>query len=220
MSGSTDPSGADAGTPDAEPVDAVVPASGRSTRMGSPKPLLDADGLSFLQRVVGALSGGGCRRVLVVVRDPDGPIAAMGRRAGGAVVENPDPEEGPITSLRAGLDRLEDDAAGCAYCPVDHPLVEAATTRRLLEAFRASGAPVVVPRFRGRRGHPVVFRRSLFEELREDGLEEGARTVVRRHDDRVLEVEVDDRGVTVDVDTLREYRRHFPDAYRKRFQGR
>lgn len=202
------------------PVDAVVPASGRSTRMGSPKPLLDADGRSFLQKVVGALSGGGCRRILVVVRDPSGPIGAMGRRAGGDVVENPDPAEGPISSLQAGLRRLDDDAAGCAYCPVDHPLVRPGTVRRLLDAFRDSAAPLVVPRFRDRRGHPVVFRRSLFGELMADDLPEGARTVVHRHDDEVLEVEVEDRGVTVDIDTLQEYRRHFPDAYRKRFQSR
>lgn len=202
------------------PVDAVVPASGRSTRMGSPKPLLDAGGRSFLQRVVGCLSRGGCRRALVVVRDTQGPIAAMARRAGAEVLANPDPEEGPVTSLRVGLRALGDDAAGCAYHPVDHPLVEAETVARLLEAFRSAGAPVTVPTHGGRRGHPAIFHRSLFDELLEEGLEEGARTVVRRHDDALREVPVDDEGVLADIDTLREYRRRFPDAYRKRFQSR
>lgn len=204
----------------AAPVDGVVPAAGRSTRMGSPKPLLDAGGRSFLQEVVGALSRGGCRRVLVVVRDPKGPIAAMARRSGAEVVVNPDPSDGPITSLRAGLRALGEDAAGCAFCPVDHPRVDPETVSRLIEAFHAGDAPITVPVFGERRGHPVVFRRTIFAELLEDDLDEGARTVVHRHDDEVREVEVEDRGVTLDIDTLREYRKHFPDAYRKRFQSR
>lgn len=199
----------------------IVPAAGRSRRMGgNPKPLLDAGGRSFLQRVVSALAGGGCEPVLVVVRDPEGPVAAMARRAGARPVENPDPSDGPISSLRAALRALEEEVEGCAFCPVDHPRIDAETVGRLVEAFREGEAPIVVPRHGDRRGHPVLFRKTLFAELLEDELEEGARTVLRRHHDRVREVEVDDRGIHVDIDTLSEYRRHYPDAYRKRFQGR
>lgn len=198
----------------------IVPAAGRSRRMGSPKPLLDADGRSFLQRVVAALSGGGCAPVLVVVRDPSGPVAAMARGAGARAVENPDPSAGPISSLRAALRSLEEPAEGCAFCPVDHPRVGAETVERLLRAFEDTDAPVVVPRHGERRGHPVIFRKCLFRELLEEELEEGARTVLRRHRDEVLEVEVDDGGVLVDIDTIGEYRRHYPDAYRQRFQSR
>lgn len=198
----------------------VVPAAGRSSRMGSPKPLLDADGRTFLQRVVGALSGGGCVPVLVVVRDPSGPVAAMARGAGAGVVENPDPSAGPISSLRAALRSLDDPVAGCAFCPVDHPRIDPETVERLLEVFRESGAPAVVPRHGDRRGHPVVFREALFAELLEDELDEGARTVLHRHRDDVREVEVEDAGILVDIDTISEYRRHYPDAYRERFQSR
>lgn len=204
----------------------VVPAAGRSTRMGSPKPLLEADGRSFLQQVVAALADGGCRPVLVVVRDPTGPVGAMARGAGAGVVHNPDPAAGPISSLRAGLrsapERYEVDGNvdACAFCPVDHPKVRASTVAKLLEALRESDGDAVVPTHDGRRGHPVVFRNTLFHELLEDELEEGARTVLRRHEDSVREVPVDDPGILVDIDTLSDYRRHYPDAYRKRFQGR
>ncbi len=198
----------------------IIPAAGRSRRMGSSKPLLDADGPSFLQRVVGHLSGGGCRPVVVVVRDPDGPVAAMARQSGARVVENPDPSTGPISSLRAGLQSLDEEAAGCAFCPVDHPRISPDTVARLRDVFRETDAPIVVPTHDGRRGHPVLFRKDLFDELLEDELEEGARTVLRRHEDEVREVAVDDEGILIDIDTLTEYRRHYPDAYRKRFQSR
>jgi len=192
----------------------IVPAAGRSSRMGTPKPLLDAGGRSFLQAVVRSLAGGGCAPVLVVLRQETGPVAATARIAGARIVVNPDPSAGPISSLRAGIRALE------AFCPVDHPLVAADTVERLVRAFRTGDAPAVVPAHGGRRGHPVIFRRSLFCELLEEGLEKGARTVLHRHLEEVEEVPVEDEGVVVDIDTLGEYRRRFPDAYRKRFQSR
>jgi len=157
---------------------------------------------------------------MVVVRDPEGPVAAMSRTAGARVVENPDPSDGPISSLRTALRTLDGEVAGCAFCPVDHPRVRAATVARLLEVFRGESAPIVLPVHDGRRGHPVLFRGVLFPELLDEELEEGARTVVHRHADGVREVPVDDPGILVDIDTLSEYRRSYPDAYRKRFQRR
>ncbi|MFP3948028.1 MAG: nucleotidyltransferase family protein [Gemmatimonadota bacterium] len=220
----------------------IVPAAGLSTRMGSSKPLLDAGGLAFVERVVAALDGGGCAPVLVVVRNPGSPEAALAREAGARVVVNPDPSDGPISSLRAALRSLgvprdeegighEEGAraeqatrvggeriAGCVFCPVDHPRVDAKTVARLLDAFRRSDAPITVPVYESRRGHPVIFREALFLELLEEELSEGARTVIRRHDDRVLEVNVDDVGVLVDIDTPGEYREHYPGDYRERFE--
>ncbi len=200
----------------------IVPCAGRSTRMGSPKPLLDAGGPTFLERVVRALGRGGCRPLIVVVREPEGPIAATARAAGAEVVVNEDPSEGPISSLRAAVRVLPGDVAGCAFLPVDHPLVEGETVRMLVDALRIGDKPpwAVVPSFRGDRGHPVLFGRSVFDELLHAELEEGARTLLHRHLDRTREIPVEDEGVVTDIDTLPEYRRHFPDAYRKRFHGR
>lgn len=195
----------------------VIPAAGRSTRMGSPKPLLDTGRGSFLARVAGALREGGVREVVVGVRDERSPIAAEAARVGAEVFVPPDLEEGPIATLREAIRRREPDAL--VLHPVDHPLVEGATVAALVAA--AAGDPdahVVVPVLDGRTGHPVLLRRDLFAELLEPELPEGARTVVRRDRDRVLEVPVADRGILADLNTLADYRRHFPGPYRKRFQ--
>lgn len=230
MSVGTTAGGRREGGPDLPGVAGIVPAAGLSTRMGSSKPLLDAGGVAFVQRVVDALSGGGCDPVIVVVRHPDGPEAEMARGAGARVVVNPDPSDGPISSLRAALLHLDSSEGGegaetdvrkptgCAFCPVDHPRIDRHTVARLLDVFRESGAPVVVPVYESRRGHPVLLRRTLFAELLEEELPEGARTVVRRHADDVLEVEVEDSGILVDIDTRREYREHYPAGYRETFQ--
>ena len=86
--------------------------------------------------------------------------------------------------------------------------------------FRRTQAPLVVPTFNGKRGHPVLFRRLLFEELLNDALPEGARTVVHRHLDNTASVPVDDEGVVIDIDDMTTYRRHYPDPYRLYLQGR
>lgn len=180
--------------------------------MGAPKALLHAEGSTFLDRVIDALREGGCAPVIAVVADLDGPVAERARAAGARVEVNAQPAEGPITSLRVALRTLSDDVDACAFLPVDHPLVEAATVARLIASLEASEAPIVVPSYGGERGHPVLFRRSVFPELFEDDLAEGARTVVHRHMPDLLEVEVSDAGVLADIDTRGDYRRHFEET--------
>lgn len=189
----------------------VVPCAGSSSRMGRSKALLDARGRTFLARVVDALRGGGCDSVTVVVGEPWGPEAEQARALGCHVVHNPAPGDGPITSVRAALDAHGAGLEGIVVLPVDHPTVAASTVRILIDAAEAADAPIVVPRCGHRRGHPVVFRAGVFEELMDPELPEGARTVVRRHPERVLEVEVDDEGVLRDIDD--------PDTYRALFRS-
>lgn len=183
----------------------VVPCAGRSTRMGRSKALLDADGASFLVRVVSALREGGCHPVVVVVRDAHGAEAALARELDAEVVLNPDPSPGPISSLRAALGAVP-GTEWMVVLPVDHPGVEAATVATLLAAAREGTAEIVLPRLGEERGHPALFRASVFPELLDPTLEGGARTVVRRDPGRVREVEVADPGVLQDIDEPEEYR--------------
>lgn len=183
----------------------VIPAAGASLRMGRPKALLPLGGETFLQRAVRALADGGCDPVFVVLGPGDSASAREAERAGARVLENPEPGEGPITSLRLALAALDASVRGLVYLPVDHPLVRAETVRALLAAARSTRAPIVLPLHASERGHPVVFDRALFPELSDPTLEEGARTVTHRHLGRALSVEVDDPGVLVDIDT--------PDTY-------
>jgi molybdenum cofactor cytidylyltransferase len=184
----------------------VIPCAGASTRMGTSKALLDAGGRSFLAAVVGALVGGGCDPVLVVVGPGQDDEKRRATAAGALVLDNPDPGEGPITSLRLALAALAADVDGIALCPVDHPLVRPETVARLVTELRGTDAPVVLPVHAGSRGHPTLFRRALFAELSDPGLEGGARTVVHRHLEQASLIDVDDAGVVTDIDTPEAYR--------------
>jgi molybdenum cofactor cytidylyltransferase len=190
-------------------VAAVIPAAGLSHRMGLSKALLDAGGQSFLARILSSLREGGAEPLLVVVRDDTDPVAREAEGNGGKVILNPDPSPGPVSSLQAGIRSLPDRAAGVLFAPVDHPLFLPTTVRTLIQAFIDTGAPLLAPTFAERRGHPVLFGRTLFPELLEKDLPQGARTVVRRYLHAREEVPVVDPGILADIDTPEEYRAHF-----------
>ena len=173
--------------------------------MGTDKGLLEVDGKSFLRRTVDALAEGGCDPVLVVVAEGEDMLAAEAANAGAVVLLNPDPGDGPITSLRIALGALDGGVTGVAYLPVDHPMVGADTVRRLLEAARSSASPLTIPLYESKRGHPAVFGKALFAELMDPALEGGAKTVVYRHLPDALLVDVEDEGVLIDIDTPDRY---------------
>jgi len=188
----------------------VVLAGGRSARMGFPKALLDFRGRPFVARILEALEALEVKTRLVVV-GPDAPRirpALAGHDC--LVVENADVDGGPIASLRAGLRALQPVRPSAALVwPVDLPHVRVETVERLLETYRRSGAPAVVPTFAERRGHPVLWGAALFDELltSEAATRQGARAVLQAHAAETVAVAVDDPAVIDDLNTPEDYER-------------
>jgi molybdenum cofactor cytidylyltransferase len=180
--------------------------------MGSAKALLRDDrGQTFVSRVALSLIAGGVERVVVVSgHEHEAIVSALAAEVPGApptVIRNPDPDRGQISSLWTGMDEVcRPDTDAIVVTLVDVPLVQAATVRIVVEAWRRTHAPIVRPAVGGRRGHPVVFDRSTFDELRRAPLDQGARVVVRAHAHDMLDVPVDDPGCIADVDTPADYR--------------
>ena len=188
-------------------LDGIVLAAGRSSRMGTPKPALEAGGATFVARAIDALRDGGCRDVLVVIGPDDGTTGTAASQAGASVVVNTARDSEQIDSLRLGLRNLNPGALGAVVLPVDHPLVSAATVRAVVDAWERTRAPIVRPSHRGTPGHPTVFTVTVFDELLHDELPDGARTVVAAHEHDLVDVPVDDEGVVTDIDTPDDYRR-------------
>jgi molybdenum cofactor cytidylyltransferase len=175
--------------------------------MGHPKATLQLGGRTFLERVVDALAGAGCDPVLVVVPASKPDVRAEAERLRVRTLVNPDPGEGPITSLRMVLPMLPPDIDGLVWLPADHALVTAEIVRGLVERATASGAPLTLPVHASKRGHPALFRRELFAELSDPDLRGGARTVVHRHLERACLVDLSERAVIEDIDTPEAYAR-------------
>ena len=188
--------------------------------MGTPKAMLDAGGITFIERVIQSLRDGGCEQILVALPTLKGPISTKATENGAMVITNHCPAEGPIGSLRVALRTLSLSVDGIAFCPVDYPLLQADTVLTLIEEMELKNAPLTIPIFQGKRGHPVVFKKTLFNELLNGYLPQGAKTVVHRHLDVASLVPVEDEGVVIDINDMKDYRKHFPDSCRKNFQVR
>jgi molybdenum cofactor cytidylyltransferase len=178
--------------------------------MGSPKALLDFLGVPFLARILEALEALEVK-TRVVVLGPDAPRvqpAIAGHDC--MIVENPDPDTGPIESLRQALRALQPlQPSAVLVWPVDLPHVRVTTVERVVEAQRRTKAPIVVPTFAERRGHPVIWGAGLFRELLEDpeATTAGARVVLHRHEREVAAVPVDDPAIVDQVNTPEDYER-------------
>jgi molybdenum cofactor cytidylyltransferase len=191
-------------------VPALILAGGASTRMGSSKALLTVDGETFVSRLVRIARSGGAADVVVVTGTHDPEIReALGHLPGTTVriVRNPEPAGGQIASLVTGLDVVDRPGVSAVLVMlVDHPFVSEATVAALLAAWRHTRPPVVRPRYEGRAGHPVLFDRAAFRWLRA-APQNGARGVVRHFGPAAAEIDVDDEGVRLDIDTVEDYQR-------------
>jgi molybdenum cofactor cytidylyltransferase len=186
----------------------LILAAGESSRMGTPKATLAYRGRTFLEWIVETLRSAGLERIVVVLGHRAEEIQPRVKMEAIEVVINPDYRSGQTSSLQAGLRALTaDDLEAVLLCLVDHPAISAETVRGIVTAFRESNPPVVIPTYHGRRGHPVLIGRRLFDEFLGLTSDAGADSVVRRYRPATQYLEVEDEGVVIDVDDPEDYRR-------------
>ncbi|MGB2637289.1 MAG: nucleotidyltransferase family protein [Candidatus Acidiferrum sp.] len=178
---------------------AVILSGGASSRMGSPKALLPYQGRPFLEHLLEVTQHPkiGVRRVV---------LGAHAEAIGQGVILKPEEvvintewQRGQLSSIQMALRSLPDGTDGMLVCLVDHPLISASFVDGLVDQFYASRAPVVIPVFEGRRGHPVIFSAALYGELENASHELGARSVVWAHKEEVSEYVTAEEGCVVNL---------------------
>lgn len=183
----------------------IILAAGESSRMGTDKALLDYGGSTFLERLIRLFLPRVSPVVVVLGHNAEKIHATLAPRPGLAIAINPRYRTGQLSSLQTGLRALPDEAPGALVTLVDHPAVAAATIDAMLERFASAPPPLLIPRFQGRRGHPVLFARALLDEILALPPEASAKQVVHLHLEEALYLEVTDPGVLRDVDTPADY---------------
>ena len=184
-------------------ISAILLAAGESRRLGSPKPLLEWQGVTLIEYQIAQLREAGVDDVIAVLGHRAEDVLPLVTTAGARGIVNETYREGRASSLRAGAAAIE-GAETIVILSVDQPR-PAAVTRRLL-AEHTSG--ITIPSHGGHRGHPVVLDGALLPELREVGeATKGLRAVLARHATDVHEVLFDSATVLLDLNTPEDYQR-------------
>ena len=181
----------------------IILAAGESSRMGRDKALLTYRGRTFLEANIQMLRAAGLERIVVVLGYHADEIQRAVDLRGIQVVINANYPQGQTSSLQAGLRALEkDEPEAVILSLVDHPAFTPESVKSLLANFHQSGAPLVIPTYRDRRGHPVLMGRQIIDELLRLPCDAGADSVVRRYRSATRFVEVEDDAIVMDVDDM------------------
>jgi molybdenum cofactor cytidylyltransferase len=195
---------------------AIIPAAGRSSRMGRPKLLLPWGGATVIEHVLAAWRESRVERVVVVLHRDDQRLAELCAACGAITVAPDSPPPHMKDSIRHGLavvaerfDPHDDDA--WLVAPADMPGLTAAVIDRLIEAHaaglaeRGGARPVRAARYGSKPGHPVLFPWPLAAEVAQLGDDEGLDALVARH--LVAYLDFDTAARPEDFDTPAEYER-------------
>ncbi len=184
----------------------VVLAAGTSSRMGANKLLFDLEGEPLVRRAVRRAVAAGLDPVVVVLGHEAARVreAVQGLRC--EPVVNADYAEGINVSVRAGLDALADDVAAAMIVLADMPFVTERMMAALIERYRTGTAPLVISAYGDVNAPPMLYDRSLFEELRTMREKRCGREVVRRHRDEAVTVAWSS-DTLADLDVPEDYER-------------
>lgn len=185
-------------------INAIIMASGFSSRMGQNKLLLQFNSKPLIEHILDKLLlCGFCCNILVAQNKR---ILEIGEKKGMKTVYNSKAYEGQSQSIKLGI-LNSPEALGYAFFTADQPLINTETIKFLMKKFYKYKDSIIVPCFKGRRGSPVIFPRAFIDELLALKGDIGGKAVINKHLESVKFIEVTKDYFLWDIDTEDDYRR-------------
>ena len=172
--------------------------------MGAKKQLLPIQGRPAVARCLEGLMDARAAEIVLVVNPEADDILEAAKHFPIRIAVNEVPGSDMAASVMTGLACIDREATGVLVCLCDHPLVRPETMEAMISAHVRLPDAIIIPVYRGRKGHPTLFPRRLLEEL---GTGATMREVIGRHRAKISLLNVDDEGVILDMDTPEDYRR-------------
>jgi molybdenum cofactor cytidylyltransferase len=191
----------------------LIPAAGKSSRMGKPKLALPLGERTVLERVLLAMKQAGIADRLVIVGPQAVELEGLAQRAGAHIFRMAEDTPDMQATVLQGLGWLESHLHpgledSWLLMPADHPTLDPAVVTELLKArSEHPSQSIFIPTHAGRRGHPALISWNLVADLREFPAGQGLNRFLREHSGQTLECPLDDPDVLCDLDTPEDYRR-------------
>lgn len=193
-------------------VAALIPAAGKSSRMGSPKALLLYLGKTFIHNIVTELCCSGINHIFVTLPTSHGREQVTEILSGQpvALVENLFPDREMLGSIQSMLLHHAFNADALLICPVDMPFIRRAHIERLLSAFEDSKSDqLIFCASHGEEiGHPILVKQALYDAVRRLGINDSIRSIIKRYAHNVVKVECHDEKLILNINTPQDYERH------------
>lgn len=188
-------------------VSAVLLAAGMSQRMGAAnKLLLEIGGSPMVHRTAKNILDSGVGELVAVLGYHRQAVADALSTLPCRTVDNPQYQDGRMTSVHAGLAAISPDAKAVMICLADQPLLAAEDYRAfLLAAMAVPAGKIAVPTVNGERGNPILLPANLKDEVLEQDLKFGPRNLIRDNPDLVAWVEMQSPYFVRDIDTPEAY---------------
>ena len=193
----------------------VVLAAGESRRMGRLKALLPFGNRTVIEQVLHPLLQSDLVSITVVLGHRAEEIAAVLKALPVHLVTNPHYRDGMTTSVQAALRHITPLPDAYLLALVDQPQLGLTPVQRVLTAFNQTDKGVVIPTWKGKRGHPIILAARYRQDVLDLGPDQGLNLVTRGHPDDTLELPMSDDDILRDMDYQEEY-----EAELQRWQSR
>lgn len=172
---------------------------------GRNKLLAKVDGKPMIRRVVEAALSSKVDEVIVVLGHQAEKIRKALADLPCRLVVNKDYEKGQSGSVKVGLSEVGEATRAILVLPGDMAKIDARSINLVIDEYEKENSPILVVAHHSRLGHPILFTRALFEEIRQISEETyGLKSVIKKHEDEMRLVEADSEDVLTDIDTLED----------------
>jgi molybdenum cofactor cytidylyltransferase len=186
---------------------AIVLAAGLSSRMGVQKLLLPFGGKTVISHIVDQLLASTVDEVHVVVGHQAERISLELSGRAVSIVKNPNYKSGMLSSVRCGLRNLPEKCRDVMVVLGDQPSITTELIDQMLKSFATTEKNILVPLYKGKRGHPILFSSIYRDEILTQYGEVGLRGLLHGHSDDIFELAVSTASVLCDMDCPEDYRR-------------
>ncbi len=187
-------------------VSAVILAAGLSRRMGEKKLTLMLDGYPLVEHVMNNLEVSDIDNIVLVYSEHTKEIKQIADRHGIRSILNEDAQLGLSTSVKKGLSEVS-GSKGVMFLLGDQPFIETEDINKLIHHARENKDKIIVPISYEGKGNPIIFPEKYYSEIQTIDGDQGARQVLKKHEDQIVFVEVSKSRIHFDVDTAADYKK-------------